>query len=363
MTDNWGGIESYIMNYYRNIDKTKVQFDFVNIYPNELCFQNELESLGGKVYRVSSYYKHPIKYIKELKKIIINNKYEIIHCNMNSAVFLHPLIAAKMAKAKVVIAHSHNSSSDKGILKSFLHAINKHFIPLFANVYFACSNKAGKWFYSKKILNSDSYFVVKNAIDTNKFAFDHEIRINKRKELGITDNNTLLFGHVGRFNKQKNHTFLIDVFNEYHKKNKNSKLILIGIGPLKEEVECKVKNLKLVEDILFLGQRNDVNQLMFAMDIFVLPSLYEGLPLVGVEAQASGLSCILSDSVTDEIKISDNIEFVPLNDNVAKWCNSIDSLSIQNGRIDSLKSVKKFGYDIEDSCLCLISLYKKLRGE
>lgn len=362
MTDNWGGIESYIMNYYRNIDKTKVQFDFVNIYNNELCFQNEIEQLGGKIYKVSSYYKHPIKYIRELKNIIIDNNYEIIHCNMNSAVFLYPLIAAKIAKAKVIIAHSHNSSSDKGVIKALLHNINKHFIPFFANKFFACSNKAGKWFYSSKILKSNDYYVIKNSINTNIFRFNDNIRKEKRAELKVADN-TILIGHVGRFNKQKNHIFLIDVFNEYHRNNKNSKLLLVGIGPLKEKVESKVKELKLIDNVLFLEQRKDVNELMMAMDVFVLPSLYEGLPLVGVEAQAAGLPCIFSDSITDEIKISNNAQFVSLRDNIEKWSNILGKYTFKYNRSKEFKRVKAFGYDIEDSCCFLISLYEKIRGE
>ena len=149
MTDNLGGIETFLINYYRNIDKTKIQFDFVNIYDKKLYFQDEIENMGGKVYKLTSYYKKPIKYIKELIRTINENNYEIIHCNMNSAAMIYPLIAGKFSKAKIIIAHSHNSSSDKGILKSILHSINKHFIPFFANTFFACSNEAGKWFFSE----------------------------------------------------------------------------------------------------------------------------------------------------------------------------------------------------------------------
>ena len=153
MTDTLGGIETFLMNYYRNIDKSRVQFDFVNIYSNDLCFQNEIISLGGNVYKAPNYYKHPFKYIMFVSKLIKEYDYKIVHCNMNSAAMLFPLIAAKVASAKIIISHSHNASSDKGIIKTIMHNINKHFIPFFANYYFACSYKAGKWFYSKRILN------------------------------------------------------------------------------------------------------------------------------------------------------------------------------------------------------------------
>ena len=361
MTDNLGGIENYLINYYRNIDKTKVQFDFINIYPNDLCFQDELISGGSKVYKVSNYYKHPIKYIKEVKKIIKDNNYEIIHCNMNSAVMIYPLIAAKLGKAKVIIAHSHNASSDKGFVKSLLHSINKHFISLFANKFFACSDKAGKWFYSKRILNSNNYYVIKNAINTDKFKYNEEVRNNKRKELNI-GKDTLVIGHVGRFNKQKNHTFLIDIFNELHKKNNNSKLILVGIGPLYDEIENKIKQLNLSDDVLLLGQRNDVNELMQAMDIFVLPSLYEGLPLVGVEAQASGLNCIFSSSVTNTLSLFDKNKFISLKDSASYWADTILD-NKENDRSNCFKIVNEKGFNISIEANRLINIYNDILGD
>ncbi|MBE6159683.1 MAG: glycosyltransferase family 1 protein [Lactobacillales bacterium] len=362
MTDNWGGIESYIINYYRNIDKNKVQFDFVNIYPNDLCFQNEIEELGGKIYKVPSYYKHPIAYMKKVKKIIKENKYEIVHCNMNSAVFLFPIIAAKLAKAKVVIAHSHNSSSDKGFLKDFIHAVNKRFIPLFANTYFACSNKAGKWFYSKKVLKSKRYYVINNAIDSKKYLFNEKVRQEKRKELNIKDSTTVL-GHVGRFNKQKNHEFLIEIFNEYNKKYSDSILLLVGIGPLQEKIKNQVDELKLNEKVIFLNQRKDVNELLQAMDIFMLPSLYEGLPLVGVEAQSSGIPCVLSDTITDELKLlEDKVYYVGLNSPLQEWVETIHKCTTLK-RINEYENIVKSGYDIEMSTKNLIDLYEKLRSE
>lgn len=354
MTDNLGGIENYLMNYYRNINKEKIQFDFVNIYQNNLCFQEEIESLGGKVYKVSSYYKHPLKYINELKKIIKDNNYEIVHCNMNSAVMLYPLIAAKLVHTKVIIAHSHNASSDKGLLKSILHSINKHFIPLFANTYFACSKKAGEWFYSKKILNSDKFYVINNAININDFKFDSFVRSEMRNNLKIGKDEIVLC-HVGRFNKQKNHEFLIKAFKEIQQKNSKTKLMLIGIGPLLEQTKELAKKLRLENDVIFLGQRNDVYKLMCSADIFVLPSLYEGLPLVGVEAQASGLKCYISNNVTKEVQLLNETEFLPLE--IDKW-SDIANCSININRNKCLSLCESF--DIHVCAETLAILYKKL---
>lgn len=357
MIDFHGGIESFLINYYRNMDKNEIQFDFVNITNKKLCFQDEILSLGGKIYNVTSYYKHPMKYIKELKRIIKENNYEVVHCNMNSAVFLYPLIAAKLAKAKTIISHSHNSSSDKGFLKAVLHAINKHFIPLFANKYFACSNKAGAWFFSKKTMQSNKYHSINNAIELDNYVFNEKVRKEKRKELQMEDN-TLVLGHVGRFNKQKNHLFLIDIFNEVQKKQPNSKLVLIGTGERKEEVEKKVNDLNLNKKVLFLGQRNDVPELMQALDVFVLPSLYEGLPLVGIEAQTSGLPCIFSDTITKELQIIDKTDFISLEAPLCNWAEEIIKYKDAH-RKNEWDAIKEAGYEIKSSCKHLLEIYKE----
>ena len=208
-----GGIQTFLMNYYNNVNRKKIQFDFINIYGDKFYYKDQIEALGGVVYNLPNYYKHPFKFIKELKKLINKNNYEVVHCNMNSAVMLHPLIAAKLSNTKVIIAHAHNSSSDKGKLKKILHDINKHFIPLFANYYFACSNIAGEWFFSKKILSSNKYFIIKNAINCDKFSNNKFNKEEFKEELGISKYNEILL-NVGRFNKQKNQRFLIEIFKE-----------------------------------------------------------------------------------------------------------------------------------------------------
>lgn len=349
-----GGIQTFIMNYYKNSDKNKIQFDFINIYGDKFYYKNDIENLGGKIYNITSYYKHPLKFIKEMKKIIKENNYNIIHCNMNSAVFLWPLIAAKLAHAKVIIAHSHNASSDKGILKSVLHAINKNFIPLFANTYFACSKKAGEWFYSKKIIKNNKFYIINNAINIENFKFDITTRKDTRKKLKIEDDVTVLC-HVGRFTKQKNHIFLINFYKKIHELNPKTKLLLIGNGPLLENAKKLVKELKLDNYVEFLGQRNDVNEIMCASDIFVLPSLYEGLPLVGVEAQASGLKCYMSENITKEVKLLNDTEFLPLT--VDEW-KKIANYKNKKNRNECYLQCKKF--DIKVCAEELFEIYKKL---
>lgn len=363
MTPNAGGIETFVMNYYRNIDKKEVQYDFVNIYNKELKNNDEIVSLGGKVYKVASYYKHPFKYMKELKKIINDGNYKIIHCNMSSAVFLWPLIAAKHSKAKIIIAHAHNSLSDKGAFKAIIHKINKRFIPIFANRYVYCSSKAGEWFFSNRIRKSKKYIKLNNAIDIDRFLYNEEIRKKIRKEKNI-DEKTFVVGHVGRFVKVKNHTFLIDVFKSIKQKQSNSKLILIGDGELEKQIKEKVQKLNLQNDVIFLGTVNNVNEYMQAFDAFIFPSITEGLPFVGVEAQASGVNFFPSDSITEELNISKNINYISLDLSADEWANIILKRNINKKRMQAYEEVSKNGFNIKEESNKLKQIYTDmLKGD
>ena len=355
MTDNLGGIETFVMNYYRHMDRDKIQFDFIN-FRDTLCYQDEIEALGGKVYTVASYYKHPLRYLRQVKQIIRENGYRVVHCHMSSAVFVYPLIAAKHGGAKTVIAHAHNSSSDKGLLKAVLHALNKHLIPRYATDFFACSETAGRWFFSDRIRRSDSYSVIHNAIDLDTFKPDDASRANKRRELGIADT-TLVLGHVGRFVKVKNHDFLIDVFAKVHEQRPDSVLLLVGRGPLEGEIKEKVARLGLADAVLFLGKRDDVNELYRAMDVFALPSLYEGLGTVLIEAQACGLPCIASTAVTPKAKIADDVAILPL-DNTDVWVETAERFA-KLPKSDNTERIRTAGYDVRESAGTLMKLYTK----
>ena len=354
MTSSLGGIEAYLINYYRNIDKSKVNFDFINIYPEKLCFQDEICNLGGKVYSVSSYYRHPIKYIKEIKKIINENNYDIVHCNMSSAVMLFPLIAAKLAKTKIIIAHAHNNSSDKGIFKSIIHNINRHFIPKFANYYFACSLSAGNWFFGKKKIKQKKVDIIKNPVDIDRFKFSADIRKKIRKELNINDD-TLVIGHVGRFAKIKNHEFLIDVFNSFLDINKNSKLLLIGTGKLQDNIRKKVNFLNLLDKVVFLNNKNNVNEIMQAMDVFVFPSKFEGLGIVLVEAQAAGLPVLTTDNMPIEVEANNKFYRKKLSDGAKEWAIFIEKMDKNREVTTSVDS-----YSVKECSKKLVDIYMNM---
>ncbi len=353
MNDTLGGIESYLINYEKNIDRNKLCFDYVDMTAKGICFQREIEENGSKIHNLPNYRKRPITYIKKLVDLLKKNKYDIIHYNMNSAVFLYPLIAAKMAKTKVIIAHAHNASNDKGILKSILHSINKHFIPIFANNFFACSELAGKWFFSKKILKSEQFFIINNGIDIEKYEFDLEVRKNKRKELDINED-TVVIGHVGRFSKQKNHDFLIEAFYEAYQENNNILLLLVGVGVLQGEIEKKVKELKIEKNVIFLGQRNDVSELYQVFDIFALPSLYEGLPFVGVEAQCAGCYCLFSANITKELTLTPFSHYIEIN-NIEAWKSEFVKFKINT---EVRKNVKIKNFDIKENVKKVFDIYK-----
>lgn len=271
---NGGGVESVVMNYYKNIDRNRIQFHFLCDEDSTDIPYEEIEKLGGKVIVIPPYQKL-FKYQKELYRIFKENNYKIIHSHIN-ALSVFPLRIAKKAGVPIRIAHSHSTSNKKEWKKNILKMILRPFSKLYANNYFACTEYAGKWLFGKKVVERKELNVINNAIDLKKFEFNENIREDLRKELGIKED-TLIIGHVGRFMKQKNHEFLIDVFEKAIKQDDNIYLILVGQGPLEDKIKEMAKEKGIEDKILFLGQRNDVNKLYQAMDIFVLPSLYEGL--------------------------------------------------------------------------------------
>ena len=271
---NGGGVESVVMNYYKNIDRNRIQFHFLCDEDSTDIPYEEIEKLGGKVIVIPPYQKL-FKYQKELYRIFKENNYKIIHSHIN-ALSVFPLRIAKKAGVPIRIAHSHSTSNKKEWKKNILKMILRPFSKLYANNYFACTEYAGKWLFGKKVVERKELNVINNAIDLKKFEFNENTREDLRKELGIKED-VLVIGHVGRFMKQKNHEFLIDVFEKAIKQDDNIYLILVGQGPLEDKIKEMAKEKGIEYKILFLGQRNDVNKLYQAMDIFVLPSLYEGL--------------------------------------------------------------------------------------
>lgn len=348
------GVESVVMNYYRNIDKGKVQFHFICDEDSTDIPYDEIEKLGGKVIVVPPYQKL-FKYQKELYKIFKENNYKIIHSHI-STLSIFPLRIAKKAGVPIRIAHSHSTSNKKEWKRNLIKNILRPFSKVYANVFFGCSQLSGKWLFGNKAFLNGNIKIINNAIDLEKFKFNKEKRNEIRKEIGL-DEDTILIGHIGRFVTQKNHEFLIDVFDEIHRRKQNSKLILIGQGNLKEKIKQKIKELGIEKYVIFTGQINNVSDYYNAMDIFVLPSLYEGLPVVGIEAQANGLLCEFSTDMTKETKVLSTTRFISLKETAKKWAEIILEDYKNFKRKDSFDEMTKNNFNIKEEAKRLEKYY------
>ena len=350
-----GGVESVVMNYYRHIDRKKIQFDFICDEDSTDIPYDEIKKLGGKVILIPPYQK-VIKYHKELKKVLKEGKYKIAHSHINT-LSVFSLWAAKSAGVPVRIAHSHSTSNKKEWKKNLFKNTLRPFSKKYATHYFSCTEHAGRWLFGDKEYNKGNVYLLNNAIDINKFGYNENKRKKVRKELKIKDS-TLVIGHIGRFVEQKNHRFLIDIFYEFNKKNRDSILLLVGKGPLMSEIEEKAKNLGILNSIKFLGQRDDINEIYQAMDLFLFPSLYEGLGMVLVEAQCSGLPCIASTEVPHVAKILENVEFIDNNESINSWVDTINKLK-NCERKTNYKVLEKSGFNIKEESKKLQEIYIK----
>lgn len=344
------GLETLIMNIYRNIDLAKVQFDFLTHYTARFDYDDEIEQLGGRIYRFTVRDDNNlIKYLWELKQFFKEHtEYKVIHGHMESFGFLYSRAAMK-AGVPIIIAHSHNALIEptlKGRIKNLMNKPWKHY----ANVLFACSDKAGKFMFG-----DSSFTVISNGIRCEDFVYDEAVRALYRKDMGLEGKTVL--GHIGRFEPQKNHNFLIDVFSEYVKRNKDAVLLLVGEGHLVNEIWAKVHLLNLDGYVRFLGVRSDTAQLYQAMDIFLLPSLFEGLPVVGVEAQSAGLPMLTADTVTNELQVTEYVEMLSLQAGEKAWCDKIDQMLHGLSRRNTLKDMNNAGFNIKQTADWLENYY------
>lgn len=352
-SEKWdsGGIEAFIMNIYRNLDKEKIKADILTSQNQTDIYDEEIEKLGGKKFiTLDKKYDSPIirtlKNFSKFKKALQSSNYDVIHLNICHGVAMIYAYIAKKAGIKCVILHSHNADigNKQKTIKILGHNICKYLFERYADEFLACSDLAAKWLYTKRILNSDKVKIINNAIDSKKFIFNKQERYNFRKELGINDK--FVIGHIGRFCEQKNHNYLIDVFKEINNIDKNSVLLLVGDGELKQEIINKVDNLGLSEDVIFYGLTKDIPKLLWTMDVFVLPSLFEGKPIVGIETQAAALKTFMSDTITSTLKISDYVEYLSIQDEPKKWANKIIKIGKDYGRKNMQDVIEKNGYEI-----------------
>jgi len=353
LSQNIGGIETFLINVLRRIDKNDFYIDFISECETP-AYNDEIRSLGSNIYQLPPRRKHPLQHRKMLYKLIHENNYNIIHVHKNSLADISAFTVCKRARVKSVIAHSHSSSTLTKIFH-LLHLVNRKKIRRIAKYYFACNELAGRWLFGNKLYNEGNITIVSNAIDIDRFAFCQKTRDNVRRALGLQDN--FVIGHVGRFISNKNHEFLIKLFLIAHKINPSSVLMLVGEGEVKTKIEKLVLQNGISDSVIFTGERNDVSELYQAMDVFVLPSFYEGMPVAAIEAQAAGLPCLLSNSISNEIALTSLVKQLEMN-NLDIWLDAIKNTKKIENRENCNKRIIEERYDISSTVSKLEQLYR-----
>lgn len=348
---NRGGLETMLMNYYRNIDRNEVQFDFLTHRPEDGDYGNEIKQLGGKIYHLPRLNPWSPAYHKALSNFFDEHpEYKVIHVHQDcmSGIILKE---AKLHGIPVRIAHSHSSNQDKNI-KYPIKLFYKRKIIEYATQLSSCGQQAGIWMFG-----GAPFQILNNAIDAQKYAYNNEVRTQIRRHFNIK-NDELLVGHVGRFSKPKNHEFLIDIFQKVQEKNP-AKLLLVGNGTLYGKIQDKVSRLGLNDKVIFAGLRSDIPDLLQAMDVFLFPSLYEGLPMVLVEAQAAGLPCVISDSIPNDCDLTKLIKRISLKTESDEWANLLLDFQKRIIRYNTYQDIVSAGFDISENAKKLQAFYLK----
>lgn len=324
-----GGIEAVVLNYFRYIDRDQFHFDFFCDENSSLPCREEMVAGGAGIFLMPQY-MHPVRYVRTLQKALQDGHYDIAHVHMN-AMSVFALYAAWRAGIPVRICHNHTTASWSEGARTLLKILLRPWNLIFATDFFACGRQAAEWMYGRKRVADGKVQILPNAINSEAYAFDSDARFRIRQELGI-DENALVVGHIGRFMKQKNHEFLIQVFSLLRKAVPGAVLLLIGEGNLEAEIRERTEQLGIRDRVIFAGVRDDVGRVYSAMDVFCLPSFYEGFPVVLLEAQANGLPVVCSARISAEVCLSDSVLQLPL-DKPDRWVSALLSAGRTTGRI------------------------------
>ena len=346
-----GGAETMLMNYYRNLDRELVQFDFLLTKEGSSDYEEEIKSLGGRIFHITPFGITTMRtYCRELEQFFKTHpEYEIVHSHTSSkSVF--PLKVAKKCGIPVRISHSHNMFLTGGSFspKEWMRKILRGPLKKVSTHQFACSKDAAIWLYGQQYWQEGKVKIMTNAICVDQFAYAPAVRDAYRQKFGLSDQ--LVIGHVGQFRKQKNHEFLLRIFAEISKKREDARLVLVGDGEERTHLEQEMRQLGIEDKVILTGVREDVSSLMQMMDVFVFPSHFEGLGIVRVEAQASGLPCVASKTVIpQEVKVTDLLQFVSLQESPAVWAEETLKLAAQKNRTNTTKQIKAAGYEISQA--------------
>lgn len=353
MTENPGGVESFLMNNYRNINSHKIHFDFLCNTINKIAFEDEILKNNSRIFNIYPRRKDPFRFRKELNDFFRKhaNEYNCAWINLNTLVNIDYLKVAKKYGIKRIIVHSHNSrnmdTGFKGYITQKLHNLHKKQLQKYATDYWACSSFAAKWFYTNDLLKKVK--IIKNAIDVNNFSFNEKKRQSLRQKLHLENN--LVIGNVGRLHFQKNQMFILDVLSYLVKLNPKVRLVLVGQGADKEKLENRVNELNLQKYIIFAGVQDDIQEWLSTFDLFIFPSLFEGLGIAGLEAEANGLPIYASDKVIpQELKINSNFKFLDLGKGPQFWAHQIEKTNFERENQETIeKNFQNSGYSIESS--------------
>lgn len=342
----YAGVEAVVMNYYRHINREQIQFDFITCSSKPERYDEEIKQLGGRIFRLPSRSRHPLEYMKALYDVIRTYHYQIVHIHQNSASMVMDGIVARLCGVPVVIGHSHNTRCN--VL--WQHYLFRPFVNLLFKHRWACTTEAGKW-----VFGYSNVKILHNGIDTQRFRFNEEIRTGIRKELGLTDE--MLIGFVGRLHAQKNPYRLLEIFAELKKKQGDSHLLIVGDGEERESMIQTCRELDILPSVHFVGQVTNVHEMMMAMDVFLFPSVFEGLGLVVIEAQATDLPCVVSENVPTP-DLTGKLSVCQLGDDNETWVKTILNHASGN-RCDTGHSIRKGGYDIVHEAIGLEEEYKR----
>ena len=344
---NAGGAETFLMKVYRELDKTKYQMDFAVGIKEAGFYDEEIFSLGGKIYHISPKSEGFLKNFAEIKKIVKENNYDYVLRTSQHSLSALELYAAQKGGARVRVFRSSNSNTTSDSKKDFLlHKICGFMPQIYANVKIAPSTEAADFMFGKNCVKTNKATILHNAVDLSIFKYDADKRSEIRKELGVEDR--VVVGHIGRFNSQKNHTFLLDVFAKIKEKQDDAVLVLVGKGDLEGDIKEKIQSLGLSDSVIFTGVRSDVPALLSAMDVFVFPSFYEGMPNTVIEAQATGLPCVIADTITREADITGLVKYLSLGEAADSWADTA-LRSISDERADTKQQFIDNKYDIDST--------------
>ncbi len=351
ISEHLGGIETYLNKIAHNIDLTEYQFDFLTYHGVTPCFYEELCALGCRFQRVTPRREGIFKFRKEFDALLKREKYDIVHCHLNSLSFTEPINIALKNKCKVIV-HSRNGEFIGNKVSKFLHQLHYYTLPRSKVTMLAVSDLAGQWMFGKNA----NFTVLNNGVDLKKFHFSAEGRNRIRDEFRLGGERVIV--HTGAFRTQKNHEFIVEIFAALHQIESDAKLLLVGSGQLLETIEQKVKDIGIEKSVVFAGQRSDVVDILSAGDVYLFPSFYEGFPNALLEAEATGLYCIVANTITRQVEIKGQCQYLSLDDSAQVWAETIHGISQNNDRNRTISEIKEAGLDVGSDVERLISIYK-----